>query len=201
MTRPSVQLVLGVMFLLSLGGCAAAPKRADIPLGRWSGPGTFIYVRYTPGAGTATAPTEVYRYGDYPTELTIAPSDSGPSGSLRIEILSMRGQVEKMQGDRTHIVLRLEPGVPLAGGRIRPYRLAEFGLSLNENEPTAERGPIGMTHATCMATGDELVLQIHYMADFVDTYRFSGNMVYKDGEYFPLNGDVLVHWSEALRRE
>jgi len=140
------------------------------------------------------------QHGAYPTHLTITRASELGDGAVRVEILSERGEVEDMAGDRTHLVLHLRPSTSLADDSITLYRLVNFGLSFDADPPKPDEHPEGLTHASCMLVNGDLVLRIHYMEHFVDTLRFRGNTVFKDGSYWADAGDGLIHWSERLER-
>ena len=139
-------------------------------------------------------------HGSYSTCLEIEPAP-GEENAIQLEILSERGEVEELEGDRTHLVLHLQRTDSIADGEITLYRLTRFGISFDEDAPSLDAGPEGLTHATCMVVDGELVLRIHYMEGFVDTFRFRGDRLCKDGSFFPDTTDGLVHWSERLRRQ
>jgi len=200
------QMALGLT-VLGLGvlvvGCAGSPRRAEIPLGEWRGTGVFVLDRWEAHEREEQGEKWVRKnlqHGAYPTHLKIARAGEPGDGAIRMEILSERGEVEDMAGDRTHLLLHLRPDTSLADERITLYRLVDFGLSFDANPPEPDEHPEGLTHASCMLVNGELVLRIHYMDQFVDTLRFRGNSVFKDGSYWADGGDGLIHWSERLER-
>ena len=200
------QMALGLTVLglgVLVGGCAGSPRRAEIPLGEWRGTGVFVLDRWEAHEQEEHGEKWVRKslqHGAYPTHLKIARANELGDGAVRMEILSERGEVEDMGGDRTHLLLHLRPDTSLADESITLYRLVDFGLSFDANPPEPDEHPEGLTHASCMLVNGELVLRIHYMDQFVDTLRFRGNTVFKDGSYWADGGDGLIHWSERLER-
>jgi hypothetical protein len=188
----------GLLFLVT--GCATTPQRAEIPVGQWSGRGAFFLDSWTPSAGAIKPESERQQYGRYPTQLKIEPVPDSAPARVRIEIVSQHGRIEKMEGDRTHLVVELELRTALPDSAFAAYRLAAFGLSFDEQPPKMEDGPKGPTHATCMLVDGDLVLGIEYLGGFVDTLRFHGDVVFKDGTYYSEKGDGFIHWSEVLHR-
>jgi len=185
--------------LLATAGCATTPRRAEIPCGRWSGQGRFVLHRWEAGKSSEGA-QDIVQHGEYPTTLKIetAPADDQPG--YRVEILSQRGQVKTLDGDRTHIVMRLRPTRDLADGAIVLYELAEFGISDGPEAPEPEQGPAGRSYATCMLADGQVVLRVHYLDGFSDTFRFRGDALYKDGAYF-VSDEGVIRWTEWLRRQ
>jgi hypothetical protein len=181
-------------------GCATPYKRAVLPVGEWNGSGYFVSV---PGASSdEEGKTELKTFdGNYPTHLKIEPTRGGHADSRRVEILSQRGKQEGMEGDRTHLIACLEPVHSSADNRLTIYRLMKGGLSFDENPPDIDKGPEGPAHASCLVVDGDLVLRIHYMEGFVDTFRFHGDVLYKDGSYSAETGESFIHWSEQLRRQ
>lgn len=199
MSARVVSYVVGVGLLLLVAGCAATPQRAEIPLGQWEGHGAFMMDSWTAASGETKAGTERHQYGRYPTQLKIEEVKEGSSTRVRIEVLSQHGKIEKMEGDRSHIIAVLERRAPLPDDTFALYRLVDLGIALDEKPPKMEGGPKGPTHATCMLVEGDLVFSIQYMPGFTDTFRFQGGAVLKDGTYYAEKGDGFVHWSEVLR--
>lgn len=190
----------GLGLLVLCTGCATPHRRAEIPRGEWSGSGTFVLEKWSSGDEEGASPLVTQEHGSYPTQLEIGPATVAGQDAIRLEILSQRGEVKELDGDRTHLVVHLIPRNRIADGAIALYHLAEMGISFDESEPRMGTGPDGPTHASCMVVDGDLVLRIHYMEGFVDTFRFRGDRLYKDGVCFPEDGDGLIHWSEVLRR-
>lgn len=185
--------------LLLCTGCATLPTRAEIPLGEWSGHGRFVTHKWAADDKKPDASQPVSEHGEYPTRLSIEPARVGDHDGVRIEILSERGETESLPGDRTHIVALLRPKESFADGAITLYDLVEFGLETSKKPPKTDKGPEEATLATCMYSGGEIVLRVHYPYGFVDTLRFRDNVVFKDGAYFD-SKEGLIHWSERLQR-
>lgn len=187
-----------VMLLLCVG-CAGVPRRAEIPIGTWSGEGTFVLEKWD-AAETADAASGVLSQGKYKTHLTIEPTTLDGRDALRMEILSERGEVEGLDGDRTHIISILCETRSIENDTITFYRICQEGLSLDAEEPSMEYAPDEFTRATCLLRPGEVVLRIEYMDKLIDIYRFRGDTVLKDGTYGGVEAEGYVHWSERLRR-
>jgi hypothetical protein len=191
---------LTVFGLVSLSaGCATLPTRAEVPLGEWSGDGSYVIHKWSADDKTADDPQAGLEHGEYPTRLTIEKAEIDGQDAVRIEILSMRGESKELGGDRTHIVALLRPNESLADDTITLYRVMELGISDNKEPPQRDMGSETITAATCMRSAGEIVLCIHYMDEFVDTLRFRGDVVLKDGSYYT-SKEGLIHWSERLQR-
>jgi len=106
-----------------------------------------------------------------------------------------------MGGDRTQLIAILEPTARNVDGGVTIYRLAELGFSFDESPPDLDEGPEGWAHASCTPIDGQLVLRIHYMETFADTFRFQGGVLYKEGSYLPDIDEGFIHWSERLRRK
>jgi hypothetical protein len=200
MTRVSLVGLSSASLLLLCAGCATLSARPDIPIGEWSGNGRFVCAHQVPAQGTDSAGLKTSA-ASYPTHLKIEQAPGADKDARRLEILSQRGKHECMEGDRTHLIAILEPTVRNADSRFTIYRLVELGVSFDESPPKLEKGPEGQAHASCMLIDGQCVLQIHYMETFVDTFRFHGNVLCKDGSYLPKLDEGFVHWSERLRRQ
>jgi hypothetical protein len=181
-------------------GCAMPCKCPVLPLGEWNGTGHFVSV--TPASSAEKGKTELKAFdGSYPTHLKIESAPGGDADSRCLDILSQRGRQEGMEGDRTHLIVYLEPVYGGDDDRVAVYRLTKGGLSFDQNPPDIDKGPEGPAHASCLVVDGDLVLQIHYMEGFVDTFRFHGDALYKDGSYSAGAGEGFIHWSERLRRQ
>jgi hypothetical protein len=180
-------------------GCAVPCKCPVLPLGEWNGSGYFVSV--APASSEEEGKAEFKTScGEYPTHLKIEPG-SGDADSRCLDILSQRGQQEGMEGDRTHLIAYLEPVYRSDNDRVAVYRLTKGGLSFDQNPPDIDKGPEGPAHASCLVVDGDLVLQIHYMEGFVDTFRFHGGVLHKDGSYSSGTAEGFIHWSERLRRQ
>ena len=186
-------------FLLLCTGCATLPTRAEIPLGEWSGHGSFVIHKWSDDDKTAEASQGTLEHGEYPTRLTIEKTEINGENGVRIEILSERGESKALEGDRTHIVALLRPAESLANDTITLYHVVELGITTTEEPPQRDMGSERITAATCMLSAGDIVLRIHYMDEFADTLRFRGDVVFKDGSYFT-SKEGLIHWSERLQR-
>ena len=93
----------------------------------------------------------------------------------------------------------LRPTESLANDAITLYHVVKLGISTTETPPGMDQGSETITAATCMLSAGEIVLRIHYMDEFADTFRFRGDVVFKDGSYYT-SKEGLIHWSERLQR-
>ncbi len=201
MTRVSLVGLSTISLLLLCAGCATLSTQPDIPIGEWSGRGRFVCA--TPALENAAESAGLQTSeGTYPTHLTIERVPGGHVDSRRLEILSQRGQIENLEnlGDRTHLIARLDPVQRSSDDQIALYRLAEIGVSVHDESPRMEKGT-GPAHASCAVVDGDLVLRIHYNAGLVDTFRFRGDLLSKDGSYSGEMGQGFIHWSERLRRQ
>lgn len=188
----------GVLYALCTG-CATMHTRAEIPLGQWSGHGTCLLKEWPTGDHAATQPG-LFKHQDYTTSLTIQPAPDGDA--VRLEILTLRGKMPPLDGDRTHLIVDLQKRDTSDDGSIATYRVARFSLAFEMGNRALDEEPdTPPVTASCLALDGELILRIHYMEGFVDTFRFHGNRLYKDGTFFPKDGEGFVHWSEVLERQ
>ena len=192
---------LTALTLLLCVGCAASSRRAEIPLGEWSGEGVFVAYGHS-GEPEEGAPPNVLDRGTYETQLAIADSTYEGEQTTRLEILSQRGEHEHLEGDRTHLIAHLRLDRSIDEGTIALYRLAGFGISFDEDEPDVDRADgDDRPFATCMAIEGEVVLRIHYLEGYVDTLRFRAGRACKDGSYAPEADKGVIHWSERMKRK
>jgi hypothetical protein len=185
--------------LLLCTGCATLPKQAKIPLGEWRGHGRFVISKWDDDKSSGGSEFETEQ-GRYPTSLKIEQAGGDDPAGVRIEIVSKRGKTKLLEGDRTHLIAILSPVESLADDTITLYRLAEFGVSTDQDPPSLEKESEERTYASCMYTNGETVLHLHYMDEFGDTLRFRGGTVLKSGSYFDSESG-LIHWSERLARK
>jgi hypothetical protein len=189
---------IGLGWLLLCAGCAAGPRRAEIPLGTWSGQG--IVVAYGQEDGDQqTKPANILEHGAYPTRLKIERVAVGGDDAIELEILSERGHYEHLEGDRTHLIVQLKKDSSCADDRITLYRLIGMGLEFDKKPEVEEVEPAERSYATCMLVEGDLILCVHYMDGFVDNFCFRGNLLRKDGSYAPKPAEGVIHWSEVLR--
>ncbi|MCK4340201.1 MAG: hypothetical protein KAY37_00570 [Phycisphaerae bacterium] len=200
MTLRNLGILTGLGLMLLSMGCATLPTHAEIPLGEWSGQGLFVATGPPSGGEEGEARPYVSHHGEYPTQLKIERVAAADKSRVRLEILSQRGEFEHMEGDRTHLVALLERGKSLGDDTIVLYRLVKYGVSFDEQPPRLQKGPKGPSHASCLLADGDIILRIHYLEGFSDTFRFHGERVYKDGLYAGDEGGGLIHWSEWLRR-
>ena len=197
-TWSTLPAVVGALFMLA--GCAATPRHAAIPLGKWHGEGTFASVGLPKGETAETGHAQLLEHGTYPTDLNITPATDLGDGAVRLEIVSLRSGYETLEGDRTHLIVFLAP-VPAEGeGTVTPYRIVKSGMAFKDEEPSLDEGPENQLEAVCMLADGEPVLHVQYADQFIDNFRFRGNQVYKQGSFCPEKGEQgFIFWSEALR--
>lgn len=201
-----------VLFTIAmlLAGCAgkrSADRMWNIPLGQWSGQGSFIYECFKSADAdpddSADGPefdcgpvTSIVR--DYPTSLTIRRAQLAGQDVVEVAILSSRGQIPDLD-DRTELRFALvQNKTPREDMRL--FRIV--GSQFNPDRPgqPLQYDPgTPLYSASLHAEQSELVLQVVYGENFVDTFRFHDTHVDKTGVFFaPEEG--LVHWSERLER-
>ncbi len=190
--------ILALALLVGVAGCRA-PQLAGIPLGHWSGAGRFVSI---PAAESATQPQPDAR--SYETTLDIRPGTGLAAGRLRFEIVSQRGAIEGLDGDRTHLVFELEPGSILDDGHVRLFRIPRAGVSVDEDPPTLEEDPKSAICATAVEAGGETSLHVIYRSgEWRDVFLFRGNRVTKVGTLESLENENIrrsVCWVEELTR-
>lgn len=196
-------VVLAATFLLTaVAGCITT-GRGDLPLGEWSGRGTFIYEEWAPGgpAGQgevpATAPSPVTISRDYETTLSLRPDKLDDLDIIRIEIRSLRGELPNLD-DQTHLVGALVPGKRI-GADARLYRAVALQYNPEPGEKLSVQDDAPPFIATCTTRGGTTTFRICYTENFVDVFRFEGAALEKDGLYFN-DKRGLVHWTERLTR-
>jgi len=194
-----VQVVAAAMLLTYALGCAAGSRTAEMPLGHWKGQGLFVLDRW--GDDEEDAAEHVVEYGSYKTSLTLEEATFEGRPAVRMEIVSLRGETKELDGDRTHLVAVLQKEESVLADTVALYRVAQFGLSLDEDEPSLEDAAENARLASGMQIGKEFLLRIHYQDNFVDLFQFTGNMLHKHGTFGGPQADGIVHWSETLRRQ
>lgn len=196
MTSRHCVCLTGLGLFLLCAGCATRHTRAEIPLGEWSGHGTCLLKQWP---ADDNEPPELFMHQSYETRLTIQPAPE--EGAVRLEILTLRGEMPPLDGDRTHLIVDLAERDTADDGTAATYQVTNFGITL-EDEPLDHHGdPVEPVNASCQVLDGELILRINYMEGFVDIFRFRGDRLYKDGSFFPEDGQGLVHWSEVLHRQ
>ncbi len=132
--------------------------------------------------------------GRYPTTLTIGPSTLDGRDIVLIEIESNRDALPGL-GDKTHARIALQE-VQRFCDKTVIYRI----VSMLINEPAAksleysETGP--PASAICTVHDGDTLLQIQYMENFHDAFRFSDIEVQKSGMFFGADGGVIQWWEE-----
>jgi len=178
-------------------GCAPANRHGDIPLGQWSGQGTFVYERWESKEGQSSEGDQASLTRDYSTTLIIKDGTLDGRNIIEIDIVSKRGALPGLHaGDETHLVIALTEAKRVSDSTVL-YRM--LGALLNpgadEKLALADDGP--PVSASCTTSGGVTVLQLQYHANFVDTFRFHGRRVEKSGLWFDPD-EGLLHWWEQL---
>lgn len=179
-------------------GCAAGGPKGEIPVGQWTGQGTFVYEYWKPADADAKVakPQSIHRH--YPTSLTIGPGRLAGREVIELQILSERGPLPKL-GDKTHLKVAL-----LKAKRVSDtttlYRVVGLLFNPKPNETLRFNDSAPPFGASCTTVNGTTVLQIQYADNFVDTLRFRGYRVEKSGCAFNLN-EAMAHWSEDLVRK
>lgn len=202
---------------------ASRARPGEIPFGTWAGEGTFVYdieegaesivetatrelVHDLTGLpldevpvekpGNDGRPTERHTVERrYRTELAIEPLEVDDRELVLMTIRSRRGPLPDLDKE-TRLLVALEKS-KRASSMVSLYRVASFAFN-----PPDGAGPdlqdLGAAAAcTCITRDDVSILQIRYMDNFVDTFRFDGDRVEKTGVFGSKSG--LIHWVEQLR--
>ncbi len=178
-------LALTCIFLAA--GCASR-RPVALPLGEWTGHGSFTYERWGEPEDTATL------HRDYKTCLRMRKSKVDDQPATEIEIVSQRGELPEL-GERTHIRLALVETKRLSDSAVL-YRVAgQLFDPKPDDQPKfeAKSPPVG---ASCIKIDGVTVLQIAYNDGFVDTFRFHGKGLMKAGTLTVEDGSI--HWVETL---
>jgi len=181
----------------SATGCATTGRPGEIPLGQWSGHGTFVYEHWKPKQGDSEGDEQVSLTRDYPTTLTIKPGTLDGSEIVEMEIVSKRGELPgDSSGDETHLIVALTEAKRVSNSIVL-YRIRGAMLNPGPDEKLESDDSAPPISASCTVVGDATVLQIQYAENFVDTFRFRGRHVEKTGIWF-VPDEGLVHWREQL---
>ncbi len=194
---------LGIVALLFwCTGCATLPTRPEIPLGEWSGTGTYVVEKWSADKDDPkSAVFEGREHGTYPTSLKIEPTTVAGEDAVRLEILSERGvfRLHPDIGSRTHLVMHLVKDDSVDENGIGLYHLAAAGLTIDDDPPEMEQGSSKINMVTCNTLDRDIVLRIIYQDGWLDVIHFQDNDVYKNGAYFQMSGGY-IQWSELLHR-
>jgi hypothetical protein len=188
---------------LLASGCVAPGPRGEIPTGCWSGEGSFVYETW-PGTPTtkpfdaAATPQSLCR--EYKTTLYIGPGRIEGREAVMLDIRSARGSLPgtKDMGEETHIKAALVEAKRLSDSAVL-YRIIALRYNPRPNEELKIDETASPAAASCLTVGGRTVLQIQYMKDFVDVFRFEGSGVEKTGSYFDPEGG-MINWVESLSR-
>lgn len=197
----------------------SSPRAApgEIPLGEWNGDGEYVFFNWDAEQAEAAAqgldelaPDAVDDVmGElidderargrmlsrrYRTTLNITSEPLGRGEAIVLEIRSRRGKLADL-GEETHLILALER----VGRRSRGaglYRLIGLLFNPSPDAELSEDPQAAPAAASCITLGDATVLQIRYMDNFIDTFRFERDEVVKTGMFHTRSG--LIHWTERL---
>jgi len=198
-TRRVLTFTIAGMVLAATGGCTGP---GEIPIGTWSGTGTFV--DYEAVAGE-TAAEERAQSRSYETELTISETRAFGRDALRFDILSKRGTLFNVPDEKTELHFVLLPLRTLDGGEVL-YAGVEA-----DNVGSGGAGGLpadSVARATSLRTPTGLVLHLDYgdphkESTFVDTLHFLADRVVKTGTFTSDRNDggkvARVWWTEQLR--
>lgn len=185
---------------LVIPGCVTPERAGLIPLGEWTGHGTFVFEEWAsrqPGTTQPSYPTSVSR--SYPTHLTIKRVESEGHEFIVLDILSERGPVADL-GEATHLEAALAKAKVVSDSVVL-YRVVDWEFNPRPDEklglkPFDQEPPYD---ASCIRLKDSTVLRIQYQDHFSDTLQFQGNCVEKEGVNYDEHAGI-IHWSEVLHR-
>ena len=183
-------LAAGLMLVLSIASGCSTTGTGQIPLGRWSGTGTFAYESWQ-----ENHVANIHR--DYPTHLDISRTTLDGHDVILVDILSERGQVEDM-GEQSHLRFALEPA-ERRSDTILLYRIVDLEFNPDADDELSYKPAEPTREASCISTGRATILQIDYNDNFADTYRFEGLRLHKMGTYYQ-HDSGMIHWTETLHR-
>jgi hypothetical protein len=184
-------------------GCVAPGPRGELPIGCWSGQGAFVYETW-PGSATTkpfdSSATAQSVHREYKTTLCIQPGRIEGRDAIMLDILSARGGLPgtKDLGDETHIKAALVKAKRLSDSTVL-YRFLALRYNPKSDEELQVDEAASPVGATCTTVGDRTFLQVQYMRDFFDVFRFEGAQVEKTGVLFnPDSG--MITWVESLSK-
>jgi hypothetical protein len=206
------------LFLLSVAGCASAPR--SIPTGEWAGKGTYVEYEAIRKKGSDAAPTARSKDGLYDTTLKIRRDKLVGHDVVMVDICSKRGKMMNLDDAQTQIGLILAPAGRLAnGGELYAVIDWQYGKPAKTEWKQADfEQRLKTVRASYLSSGASAVLQVYYivpskgdLASFTDTFLFEGNRVRKigsiggiqdvDNSGKPENEKLqAAYWSEDLQR-
>ena len=192
-------LAAGGLVLGLLVGCAA--PRAEIPVGRWVGQGSFVVDTWDSGPELYDPAGASAQWRTYATEFAAERTTHEGEAVTRVEILSRRGPlVGDDTGDRTHIILLVKP-VRAVGHAAVLLKSVDMAIALEDKTPEEAGAAEVPVNIVCQRFGDEIVVQVAYMDGFTDRWCFRGGTLRKYGMYGP-GADMhgVVAWVEELKR-
>lgn len=173
------------------GGLSARVPPGEIPLGIWSGEGVFVYEHWKAEAGE-----EASIHREYQTVLIINPMELDGRKVIGMLIHSERGPLPELEGESTQIFAALAEAERVSDATVL-YRLVAFEVGPEPDEKVSFDDDAPPVAASCTTQDGVTILQIPYMGNFVDTFRFEGDRLEKTGVYFSLK-EGLIHWVEHL---
>lgn len=195
-----IQLFTTVTALLAVSlsaGCSTTGRPGEIPLGQWSGSGTFVYERWKSNEGESGKDDHVSLTRDYSTTLTIKPGTLDGRDIIKMEILSKRGELDGLHiDDETHLIIALTEAKRISNSTVL-YHMCGSLFNPGADEKLRSDDDVPPVSASCTFTGGVTVLQLQYDKNFVDTFRFHGRRVEKTGVWFDPD-EGLIHWWEQL---
>jgi hypothetical protein len=187
-----------------LGGCVGVERVELVPLGTWTGQGVFTYNEWDARATNDNedeTPGIIHR--GYPTNLRIDRIDNEQTEFILVEILSKRGPLPGPapdMGEATHIILALAEAKTVSESAVLFYGIdATFNPGPVESLSLIPPDESDEIIASCLRSGETVVLRLQYQENFCDTLRFRGNTVEKEGAYYDRE-EGIIHWSESLHR-
>ncbi len=131
---------------------------------------------------------------EYRTSLEIWPEETEGRDLIWIAIRSRRGPLPDLDNE-TRLLIALEPARrPERGAGL--YRVVAFAYNAAAGARPELQDMTAATGCTCITRDDVTTLQIRYMDNYVDTFRFEGDRVEKSGVFGAKTG--LIHWVEEL---
>ena len=186
-----------LVVLTFAAGCATTGRPGEIPLGQWSGNGTFTYEHWTSGEGEADPEDQVSLTRDYPTTLTTENSTLDGRDIIKMEIISKRGELPGLHiDDESHLVIALVEAKRVSDATVL-YRMVASQFNPGPDDKLKLEDDAPPISASCTTKGNVTVLQLQYAEDFVDTFRFRGRRLEKTGFWFDPD-EGFVHWFERL---
>lgn len=202
--------IIGLAALCAVAsGCSQRISDQGLPIGRWDGTGNYLAATWIPHPDD---PAEVDTFSasshnTYDTMLSIRPAPEYGDDSLRMEILSRRGEIRTaddgqalIDGDRTHLVMYLQPTMSIHDDEestqgVDFYEVVEAGASYDSSDVDISP-PDELMFVTCCRKGSTCIVQIQYDDRWSDQLIFHGKSLLKMGMFS--TDQMLIHWMEKL---